>query len=372
MSFMNPIWLWGLGALSIPVGIHLLSRKEGKTIRIGSIRFLTETSTSKFSSLRLNEVALLAVRSLLVTLIVLFLAGLWIEMKQSKASRKWVLVEKGLMKEAHIKAVIDSLQKNEFEVRELAIDFPVPDSDTTETGTDYYKLAEDLSKEIDLRAIVLSTNSLSGFKGKRNPLPENITWLTYPRAVRQSLPDTRLTTKSDTLWITLAYDKEFQHDKDIIRAALNIIRDAAPKQLIVTETDTRNFQAPDRTDWVFWLSDEKPVNNGNLLYFSENTLGNLIENSARGRWVLTQHVTTTNAIEQHLPLRLIELLFQQEIKSELIRQDTRTVPNEMAWSDTRLQSNVTITSGKQLDRILFVCITLLFIIERVLAFYRKQ
>lgn len=93
MSLLNPIWFWALGALAIPVTIHLLSRKEGKTIRMGSIRFLTETSTSKFSSIRLNEVALLAIRSLLVLVLVVFLAGLILSTIGSAKSTPWVLVE---------------------------------------------------------------------------------------------------------------------------------------------------------------------------------------------------------------------------------------------------------------------------------------
>lgn len=373
MSFLNPIWLWGLSALAIPVGIHLLSRKEGKTIRIGSIRFLTETSTSKFSSIRLNEVVLLALRSLLVILIVLFLSSLIVEVPNSKTSRKWALVEQGLENKTHIRTLLDSLQKNEFEIRRLAEDFPVMDSDTAQTNSDYYKLAEALSKENDLQSIVFATNSLSGFKGKRNSLPENITWLSYPLSTKENTYTHDRTFKSDTLRITLAYDKEFEDDKKIIQAALNVIQDAAPKKIVVTETDTQNLQSYPNSDWLIWLSIDEPVNNGKMLYFRENMFDDLIENETQNKWVLTKHVTEANAVDQHLPVKVMTMLFQKEIKSEIIRQDQRTASNALVWSNAvEVQSSSAAASSQPVDKILFVCISLLFIAERILAFYRKQ
>src|SRR6187549_1844600 len=95
MQFLNPTWLWGLTGLLIPLAIHLLSRKEGKVIRVGSIRHLEETSTRQFKSIKLNEFVLLILRSLLILFIVLFLAGLlWPD--SDSGNKHWLLVEKGL------------------------------------------------------------------------------------------------------------------------------------------------------------------------------------------------------------------------------------------------------------------------------------
>ena len=56
MELINPIWLWGLTGLMIPVGIHLLSRREGKIIKIGSIRHLDETNSKQnFHSVYFRE-----------------------------------------------------------------------------------------------------------------------------------------------------------------------------------------------------------------------------------------------------------------------------------------------------------------------------
>ena len=46
----------GQGFLNaVPVAIHLLSRKEGKVIKVGSLRHLRETTTRQFRSLKPNE-----------------------------------------------------------------------------------------------------------------------------------------------------------------------------------------------------------------------------------------------------------------------------------------------------------------------------
>ncbi|MBP9924506.1 MAG: BatA domain-containing protein, partial [Cyclobacteriaceae bacterium] len=74
IQFAQPIFLWALTALAIPIGIHLLSRKEGKVVKMGSLRHLRETSTQQFKGIKLNELLLLALRCLLIILFVGLLA----------------------------------------------------------------------------------------------------------------------------------------------------------------------------------------------------------------------------------------------------------------------------------------------------------
>jgi hypothetical protein len=79
IQFAQPIFLWALTALAVPIGIHLLSRKEGKVVKMGSLRHLRETSTKQFKGIKLNELLLLALRCLLIILFVSLLAGLSME-----------------------------------------------------------------------------------------------------------------------------------------------------------------------------------------------------------------------------------------------------------------------------------------------------
>src|SRR5258706_563824 len=93
MTFANPIFLWSLLGLSIPITIHLLSRKEGKIIRIGSIRHIQETSTQQFKGVKLNEILLLILRCAMIIVFSLLLSGLQCTGIQKE---KWVVVERSL------------------------------------------------------------------------------------------------------------------------------------------------------------------------------------------------------------------------------------------------------------------------------------
>src|SRR6478735_938581 len=126
MLLTNPIWLWALSGLSIPIGIHLLSRKEGKVIRIGSLRHLQETNTQQFKGIRLNEIVLLLLRCTLIILFVLLMCGLSFE-RYSESEAKWVLIEKGLENEREVQIQLDTFQSQGYELRWLAEGFPLFD-----------------------------------------------------------------------------------------------------------------------------------------------------------------------------------------------------------------------------------------------------
>src|SRR6185369_2790004 len=145
MMLANPIFLWSLLGLSIPIGIHLLSRKEGKIIRIGSLRHIQETSTQQFKGIRLNEVLLLALRCIMIILFSLLLSGLQCT---NEGKEKWVIVERGLENIPSIKIILDSLKKDGYEQHQLAEGFPINVDSTSEIN--YWKLAE------QLRAVNLS------------------------------------------------------------------------------------------------------------------------------------------------------------------------------------------------------------------------
>ena len=120
MQFSQPIFLWALAGLSIPLAIHLLSRKEGKVIRMGSLRHLRETSTQQFKGIKLNELLLLALRSLLIILFVFLISGLhW-----KDGVKKWLVVETGLEKNSSAKELADSLIGIDYDWHWLRPGFP--------------------------------------------------------------------------------------------------------------------------------------------------------------------------------------------------------------------------------------------------------
>ena len=367
MSLLNPIWLWGLSALSIPVAIHLLSRKEGPVIRVGSIRFLSETSTSKFSSIRLNEVALLIVRSTLILMLTLFLAGILWPGKISKDAAKWAVVEHGLEQNASLKPILDSLQKSGYALRELSPGFPEIQEQTGATP-DYFALSEDLATR-NVQAIVFARNELTGFKGKRAALPANIQWITYPDNLNAD--KTSLAENLQPIHVTLAYDPDFICDKKIMSEALAAITSIVPGKISMDETLVDNFSSKNN-GWLIWLSDKHAPSSGKVLILKQGVSNQLITQEDKNHWLLTKRLNEENAIDKHLAIELATMFFNQQIHAQL-QTGNVTVPNELVWS-TNESSEVatTTTAGISIDQYLLLLIVVLLIVERALAFYRKQ
>src|SRR5258705_3249956 len=71
MSFLNLAFLWGLAAASIPIIIHLFTRRRPKDVPFPSLEFLTEVNQSEIRRLKLKQWLLLLLRTLAVAAIAL-------------------------------------------------------------------------------------------------------------------------------------------------------------------------------------------------------------------------------------------------------------------------------------------------------------
>lgn len=71
MQFLNPFYLLGLVAASIPVIIHLLILRKNKIVEFSTLRFLNELQKTQIRRLRLKQILLLIFRTGLIIFIVL-------------------------------------------------------------------------------------------------------------------------------------------------------------------------------------------------------------------------------------------------------------------------------------------------------------
>lgn len=71
MNFLNPLYLFGLAAATIPILIHLFTRKRPREVRFPSLEFLTEVNQSEIRRLRLKQWLLLLLRTLAVAALAL-------------------------------------------------------------------------------------------------------------------------------------------------------------------------------------------------------------------------------------------------------------------------------------------------------------
>lgn len=100
--FSNPLMLWGLGAASVPILIHLLNRRRYREMPWAAMRFLLAALQKNRRRIRVEQWLLLAVRTLLVVLVVLAMARPFLESLGAIAllpgqRTHWVLVLDGSM-----------------------------------------------------------------------------------------------------------------------------------------------------------------------------------------------------------------------------------------------------------------------------------
>lgn len=71
MTFLNPLLLVGLAAAAIPIILHLINLRKLRTIEFSTIAFLKELQRTKIRRLKIRQILLLILRTLLIVLLVL-------------------------------------------------------------------------------------------------------------------------------------------------------------------------------------------------------------------------------------------------------------------------------------------------------------
>ena len=74
MTFLNPLLLWGLAAVSIPILIHIFNLKRTKKIEISTLMFLKEIQQSKYKKIKLKQLLILLSRIAFIIFLVMMFA----------------------------------------------------------------------------------------------------------------------------------------------------------------------------------------------------------------------------------------------------------------------------------------------------------
>ncbi|HTE11879.1 MAG TPA: BatA domain-containing protein [Chitinophagaceae bacterium] len=268
-QFLQPIWLYALAGLSIPVIIHLWNQQPGKTLRIGSIALVTENAVSHKKSIRLTELFLLLLRCLLLSCIAIALAGpLWRNPAKNGA-KGWVLMSRPALTTAYnyYKPLVDSLLQAGLEFHYFEEGFAkenfekavnaVPDTSIAIKKYAYRNIAALLNSQADakLPLYIFTDNYLRNFAGIRSAVSLNLHWYTYT-------PDTASTKPvidPIALRITI-FSHAHANDAHYLKAALDAIQQFS-KRNIITRLVTDAQDIPAQQDWLFWLADDSNYNN---------------------------------------------------------------------------------------------------------------
>jgi len=122
VQFFYPIGLMAFAGLIIPLVIHLWNVKQGKTLKIGSIALLGESSRASAKSFKLNDWLLFVLRCILLILLAFLLAQPYFKEITSISNKTgWILVDKSIFPQvfkAH-NTTIDSLLKKGYEIHDF-------------------------------------------------------------------------------------------------------------------------------------------------------------------------------------------------------------------------------------------------------------
>ncbi|WMN10978.1 BatA domain-containing protein [Marivirga salinae] len=174
MNWLNPIALWGLTALVIPILIHLWSKNKTKEIAFGSIRFLRESSTLQSKKIQLSEIPLLLVRLIILVLVVMLMAR-WVNYQEVEKQKALLLGEDVKVPEAYANDEITVFRASAFGensnhwylLEELAVEHPEIDSliyINDFRDTDFVGAIPKLNFQSEL----ISANQKQNSQGKRN------------------------------------------------------------------------------------------------------------------------------------------------------------------------------------------------------------
>lgn len=197
-GLLNPIWLFALGALGIPVVIHLWNIRPGKTLKVGSISLISESSRKSSRSLKLTDLLLLFVRCLLLAVLAFLLASPYLQQTVSAQKTKgWLLIPQENFRESYakFKPLIDSLDKAGYEfhyfnkgfakadLKKIVADTSIKDSAAIKPAN-YWSLISRLGEKVpnNIPVYLVTPNSLSHFAGNRPSVSLNLQWKTYTPA----------------------------------------------------------------------------------------------------------------------------------------------------------------------------------------------
>ena len=177
MIFSNPTYLWTLLGVLIPIAIHLWSRRKVVTIKVGSTKLLQASEPKRASSIRLNELWLLVLRILIISLVSFIISGPQLD-KVSERMKIVYIIEPALLDYAGIDDVLTDVSPEA--IRVLSEGFPAADNfDGTINSAippNYWQLAQKMQIVKADSIVVLVRGFSSGIKGKRPESPTNINW----------------------------------------------------------------------------------------------------------------------------------------------------------------------------------------------------
>lgn len=316
MIFSYSIGLLAIAGILVPLTIHLWNVKEGKTLKIGSVALLGESSKQSSKSLKVKDWLLLLLRCLLIVLIAFIIAQPFINKKVSKkADSGWIVIKKRELRAAYHqdKKSIDALLTKGYELHDFNVGFAILNlSDTAAETTSinsisaislikqldaqlpsgyqlqlYYNgLLNDMEEELpnisialhlktlplkdttiqkvaaaywsnrdSIKVLMMSSNAQSTKYDLKNYLPQDKDLLskTEDGELFLKAKDQSDFVKVASQPIEISVYSDHSKDQEYLVAAIKAIRDFSHRKIIIQDFSS---SSQEQADWIFWLSDK--------------------------------------------------------------------------------------------------------------------
>ena len=208
IDFLHPTWLGASALITIPILLHLLSRKTAHRVKIGSVRFLESTTTKKAQRIRVQDWPLLLLRILLLLLLTTVLSQPYWQNSTSSPSKNGIVLWHPEISQQDLtpnaKLVVDSLSENGWEMHQLSIDFP-PLSDLSKkplaTNISQWSLIKEANLKFndDLPFFIVTYPRLREYNGPRPALARDIRFYLVPETQEQPIFLRSYRTNSDSI-----------------------------------------------------------------------------------------------------------------------------------------------------------------------------
>ncbi|SHK37960.1 N-terminal double-transmembrane domain-containing protein [Maribacter aquivivus] len=432
MSFAQPSYLWALLGLLVPIAIHLWSKKEAKTIKIGSVQLLSESKSRQSSSIQLNEWWLLLLRMAIISLITLVMAKPQWQSKVNNSKLTYI-VEPEFAKNEKFMARFNDLQADQ-EIRLLQSGLPINNIEYTNSedfrSADYWSLASEMDALQTDSIIVFSNGYAKGLKGARPETNHDINWIVLDSTQIVEMPllayqkekniilftannspvaskiatknielgDVyQLTSNGDSLQVlssnsnstkipliqqpalevSLIYADSLSADKRYITAALAALSTYLNREIKVESSLDNEVLKNKESDLTIWLS-TKPalVSARKKLVFKNDTISNalIIKGEDENTFYITERITTENAVSGRLTENLLSILdVNKEVKELQAKADIRSVTEaDLKTNFIENKASKTHKASWSLNPYLWVVLLVLLIVERFVAYKRTQ
>ena len=431
MSFAHPSYLWALLGLLVPIAIHLWSKKEAKTIKIGSVQWLSESKSKQSSSIQLNEWWLLVLRMGMVSLLVLLMAKPQWHSKVSTTSLTYI-IEPELVQHTDFMSRFNEISDDQ-EIRLLYKGLPLKENEqaiaTINSIPDYWALASEMDALHTDSIVVFTKGFAKWLKGARPETKHKIHWVVIDSALAKETPllaykkknglqlftakstpfDTKVTNKNINLGdeftlsnngdslviagknpskkipvyvqkpikIALHYTDSLQKDKLYIEAALKTLSIYLDREIQVESSLDTEVGSNKEADAIIWLSTKPaPKTAKKLLAFKEDALSQsmIIAGGAEHTFYLTKRINSENAVTARLTEQLLQMLeINGEVEKLVAEVDYRSVTAaELETTYTPSKKKQKQLASQHVNPYLWLILLVLLLVERFVAYKRKQ